>query len=606
MAAIALDGLTPEAVWAGLRPDWLVEEWGVGSGEWGVGSGEWRVESGEKRSAINQQWFEQVARRRQQLENHPLYASQSPNPLTPYPPLPTPYSLPPTPLVLIAEANPADALAGVLAAALAGWSLALANPRWGRQEWTSLGQLIAPDVIWGKDLLGKENSLKSQNSPVQPPRLATTHPPVTDTPAILIPTGGSSGQVKLTHHTWASLMASVTGFRQYFAPNGEPIHTYCVLPVHHVSGLMQVLRAWTSHAQVTLIPFKTLETTPFSLPPFPTAERDQPLSLGNKVGVPHSLLPTPYALLPTPHSSPPAPFISLVPTQLHRLLQANKGPWLSQFQAVLLGGAPPWPALLARAAQHHISLYLSYGMTETAAMVTAFRLGPLPSQAAPLSSGKALPHATIEIIKNGKKLAPGDIGQVVVHSSAIAQGYYSPSGPPSGPPSGHPSGQLANQKPSANFLPGTFYTDDLGYLSTEGHLYITGRASSKIISGGENIFPAEVEAALRGTHQVKDVCIIGQAHEQWGEVVTAIYVPIHENISPETLKQALSAAAPHTAPALSHYKHPKCWIALKALPRNEQGKLNRVKLLKLIQTQSNWPASPVAQRSADGGDAQRR
>ena len=110
------------------------------------------------------------------------------------------------------------------------------------------------------------------------------------------------------------------------------------------------------------------------------------------------------------------------------------------------------------------------------------------------------------------------------------------------------------------------------YLDADGYLHITGRASEKIISGGENIFPAEVEAALRKTNQVLDVCVVGLPHPDWGEAVAAAYVPANETVSPATLKAALTY--------LSRYKHPKRWFSVPALPRNAQGKLNRSMVLE--------------------------
>jgi len=236
-----------------------------------------------------------------------------------------------------------------------------------------------------------------------------------------------------------------------------------------------------------------------------------------------------------------------VPTQLVRLLKAGLAPWLTQFSAVLLGGAPAWPQLLVRSRSHNIPLCLSYGMTETAAMVTA--LHPQDFLQGNSSSGQALPHAAVDIQQ----------GRIVVRSGAIAKGYFN----------------------AANFTNQTLRTDDLGHLTSEGYLHIIGRASNKIISGGENIYPAEVEAALRATGQVQDVYIMGLPDEQWGEVVTAAYVPAADTVSAQSLKSAL------TAQLISRYKCPKRWYALDRLPRNTQGKINRSALMTQLMTQSS-------------------
>ncbi len=473
---------TPAALWEQLSQQWLSQQWLAGRDDRLV------------------DWFELVGDRRCQLEQFVWYPNQS---------------LSARPLVLIADADPLDFLAGFWAALLAGWHVALANPQWGAQEWQSVSRLICPQVVWGQ-------ASKQSNEPMLNLDCAE--------PAVLVPTGGSSGQIKFACHHWSSLIASVDGFCRYFRAAGGPINGYCVLPVHHVSGLMQVLRAWVSGGQVIITPFKQLE----ALPP----------------------------QLPWPQNW----FISLVPTQLERLMQAGKSAWLRQFQAVLLGGAPAWPALLDQAAAQQIPLCLSYGMTETAAMVTALR--PQAFLQGDRSCGPALPHATIHIVQNGQPLPAESIGQIAVSSEALADS---------------PPGEIAQK---------TFYTDDLGYLSVDGRLHITGRASSKIISGGENIFPAEVESALRSTGQVVDVCVVGLPHPQWGEAVTAAYVPADPSVSEDSLQQAI-------AQQLSPYKRPKNWISLPVLPRNLQGKINRRVLLAQISTLSSEPDLALA---GDGGD----
>ncbi|MBC6477026.1 MAG: hypothetical protein GDA56_03785 [Hormoscilla sp. GM7CHS1pb] len=111
-------------------------------------------------------------------------------------------------------------------------------------------------------------------------------------------------------------------------------------------------------------------------------------------------------------------------------------------------------------------------------------------------------------------------------------------------------------------------TDDIGYFDPQGYLHIVGRQSHKIITGGENVFPAEVEAALLATQLVSDVCAIGLPDVQWGEVVTVVYVPKSDCVSIDRLQRAI-------ADKLSKYKRPKHWVAVDSLPRNGQGKVNR-------------------------------
>ena len=451
------------------------------------------------------------------------------------------------PLLLIAEPDPLDFLASFWAALLSGWNIALANPNWGTQEWQSALQILSPDLVWASNSLSNaapnqalSNAIADPNAPTPDENLSPKQAS-SPFPSILIPTGGTSGQLKFAHHTWQTLLTATASFCHTFP---TPVNTYCVLPLHHVSGLMQILRAWYSHGQVIITTFKLLETT--------------------------------APAIDDPHNW----YISLVPTQLTRLLQANKGTWLSQFQAVFIGGAPTWPALLNQATKQNIPICLSYGTTETAAMVAA--LSPkdfLTDSAAQNTSGYSLSHAKIEIQADGKPLPPNAIGQIVIHAASIALGYYA-------------------QSPS--FAPQTFHTDDLGYLTPSGQLHITGRASSKIISGGENIFPAEVEAALRSTGQLKDVHVFGQLDPQWGEIVTAAFVPAHSQVTVSSIQAAIARDTAQFSPEdtpptqLSRYKYPKKWISLSVIPRSAQGKLLKSELMAQIATTQPIASNPLA------------
>ncbi|MEO1620545.1 MAG: AMP-binding protein [Cyanobacteria bacterium J06632_3] len=525
-------GVTPVDVWIRLRDDWLCV--GVGETQFDAGGQFEGVDCKEIRDreitfeSVSARLLEQVEKRRDQLVHYAEKCGVD-----------TPSAL----MVLVAGSDPVDFLSGVWAALLEGWTLALANPRWGIQEWQSAKNILHPTLFWHTSTSFDAAQGISKFDAAQD---ISQRP---NTPAILIPTGGSSGQIKFAHHTWQTLVTAVVGFHHHFLPCQLPIHAYCVLPLHHVSGFLQVLRTALTNGQLFLTCFK-------------------PLLIHRSSFTVH-----------------PSSFISLVPTQLDRLLRADRAPWLSTFHTILLGGAPLWPDLLVRAIAHQLPLCFSYGMTETAAMVSATdpQQTFLPGDRQ-LGSGHAMPHAVIQIERAQQSVAVGEIGQVVVRSGAIAHGYYGMS--------------------SACFAANTFYTDDLGYLDTDGTLHITGRASSKIISGGENIFPAEVESALRSTGQVTDVCVIGLAHPDWGEAVSAVYVPKDASVSAESLKAALVEVSETEGSALlSRYKVPKYWFSVTRLPRNAQGKLNRSALRAQLETLSN---SSAQEEVAGGGESEAR
>ncbi len=406
--------------------------------------------------------------------------------------------------ILLAEAEPLRFLAGFVAAVNAQAILALGNPQWGKAEWQSAIALLQPDWVWGQtpfDLSGWSPS--SQPEPIP----AGT---------ILIPTGGSSGQLRFVCHTWQTLMASVKGFQSFFQV--QAVHSCCVLPLYHVSGLMQFLRSLTTGGQFTIFPFRTFGARAMT-----------------------SFDPKDW-------------FLSLVPTQLERLLQAGEGDWLAQFRTILLGGAPAWPDLCQQARQRRLPLAPTYGMTETAAQVATLH----PSDFLQGKTGyRVSPHAQISIINNqGDPLFWGQTGQITLQAESLMTGYYPAS--------------------STAALASSFLTDDLGYFDSEGYLHLCGRVSDKIISGGENIFPAEVEAALRATGGVEDVAVVGLEDKHWGQAVTAVYVPV-STVSLEELQHRLRDR-------LSRYKQPKHWVAVAALPRTPQGKLNRQQLVAIAQT----------------------
>jgi O-succinylbenzoic acid--CoA ligase len=235
-------------------------------------------------------------------------------------------------------------------------------------------------------------------------------------------------------------------------------------------------------------------------------------------------------------------FISLVPKQLHFFLE-NYPDWLTQFQVVLLGGAKTSLNLLESAREKKIKLALTYGMTETASQIVTLKPKDFISQNNTV--GKVIPHAQILICDGqGKELSNNQTGIIAIKAKSLFLGYY-------------PNFNVSN----------IFLTDDLGHFDEQKYLHIIGRNSQKIITGGENVFPLEVETAILETQLVKDVVVIGLPDEQWGEVVTAIYISPNNNFDLEKLKIILRKQ-------LSTYKCPKHWFAVDQIPRTTLGKIN--------------------------------
>lgn len=322
---------------------------------------------------------------------------------------------------------------------------------------------------------------------------------------LCIPTGGSSGAMKLARHDEQTLGAAVEGFCAHFGVSR--VDAVGMLPAWHVSGLMAWARcAWTG-GTYRAVAWKDVERS-----------AARPAGEGG--------------------------FVSLVPTQLARLLgDAGAEAWLRSFQAVLLGGGPAWPELLARARAARVPVALSYGMTETAAMVAAQT--PEEFAAGDVSSGRAMPQA---------RIATDAEGRVVIAGASLFFGYW-------------PEARAGAGDGAA------WRTDDLGEIDAAGRLRILGRADALIITGGEKVNPAEVEAALReaGGEGLADVAVLGVAHPEWGAEVVALAC------GEPGLEASLRAGV---AVNLAAAKRPRRYFFFKPedWPRDARGKLNRAAL----------------------------
>lgn len=327
---------------------------------------------------------------------------------------------------------------------------------------------------------------------------------------LCIPTGGSSGNLKLARHDEQTLAAAVAGFCAHFGV--ERVNALGLLPLHHVSGLMAWMRCALTGGRYVHADWKAIERG---------------------------------ELYPLPHDIGGGWFLSLVPTQLQRLLgSAAAVEWLRGFRAVFVGGGPSWPALIEAGAAAGVPLAFSYGLTETAAMVTALR--PEEFAAGERGAGRALPHARI-VLDGG-----GGIGVV---ASSLFRGYWP----------GWRSGEM-------------WLTGDVGVLDAEGRLQVAGRGDALIITGGEKVNPLEVEAALRESGLFADVVVLGVPDREWGESVVAFY---SEELGGGGGMGLVERVAARLEGRLAGFKRPRRFVRVSPWPRNAQGKVNREALKRL-------------------------
>ncbi len=384
--------------------------------------------------------------------------------------------------------------------------LFLFNPSWAAAEASQAQAVAKPSWVISDDSVRQfRESADSSNAETKGLR-------------VMIPTGGTSGVVKFAMHDWSTLSAAAYGLQMHFGC--ELISSHCVLPLYHVSGFMQMIRTILTRGCVYFG-----ESTNFE-------DVSQSMERGEEG----------------------ARFLSLVPTQLERLLRSELNmSLLHKYDAIFVGGGPAPARLLERCRDAGVPLAPTYGMTETAAQVATQK--PSDFLKGEPGQGRALPHTQIEILDmDSEEMADAkQVGRIRLRGTSLFHGYF-----------GEPASQLEY-----------FDTSDLGQLDESGKLSVFGRSDQIIISGGEKIHPREVEEAIEKTSLVEDVAVLGVDDPEWGQKVVAAYVPKGDFVTESGLKSSLEGH-------LSSFKIPKSWKALETLPRNEAGKLDRKALQQLV------------------------
>jgi len=173
------------------------------------------------------------------------------------------------------------------------------------------------------------------------------------------------------------------------------------------------------------------------------------------------------------------------------------------------------------------------------------------------SAGKPLPGVEIAILDEaGNRLKPHEVGEIATRSLANMKGYWN----------------LAEATAKTIDTEGWLRTGDAGYLDEDGYVYIHDRVKDMIITGGENVYPAEVENAIFGHPDVEEVAVIGVPDEKWGEAVKAVVAP-KKGRSPSPAEIIAYARE-----RIAAYKAPKSIDFIEALPRNPSGKILRREL----------------------------
>ena len=344
-----------------------------------------------------------------------------------------------------------------------------------------------------------------------------------EAPQAIVFTSGTTGRPKgavltFANHFWG---ATASAYRLGLSPTDRWLSC---LPLYHVGGLAVVFRSCLYGTAIVLHERFAIDAFNHSL------EHDQ------------------IALT------------SVVPTMLHRLLAVREGQsWPATLRHILLGGAAATPELLAAAHASGAPVATTYGLTEAASQVAT--MCPDDVVQKPGSVGKPRMFSSVRIVDEmGHALPAGARGEVVVAGPTVMAGYYN------------------NDEATARTIRnGELYTGYIGYLDDDGDLWLVQRRSELIISGGENIYPAEVEAVLRQHPAVAAACVVGLPDPEWGQIVAALV-----ERQPDRAVTATELLA-HCRQQLAGYKHPRYMQFTDQLPQTASGKIERRAVVTLLQ-----------------------
>jgi O-succinylbenzoic acid--CoA ligase len=302
-----------------------------------------------------------------------------------------------------------------------------------------------------------------------------------DRHATVVFTSGSTGAPKGALHTLGNHYFSARGSNANIALEPQDLWLHS-LPLYHVGGISIVFRCLLAGASVAL--------------------------------------PEPVAPLGEAIASSGATHVSLVSTQLLRLLR-EEGFDPSGLKAILLGGGPTPDYLLEEALARELPIHTSYGLTEMASQVTATPPGAAREELR--TSGRPLPH---------RELSISEVGEILVRGETLFAGYL--------------DGEAIHLPIDAE---GWFHTKDLGELDAEGYLRVRGRKDNLFISGGENVQPEEIEEALCLLEGVEEAVVVPVPDPEFGFRPAAFVRTTGRLVEPKDLEQALE-------PVLARFKIP--------------------------------------------------
>jgi fatty-acyl-CoA synthase len=338
-----------------------------------------------------------------------------------------------------------------------------------------------------------------------------------DTPLLICYTSGSTGKPK------GVLLSQ--GALEWNASNSIDMHDLCAddvilttLPLFHVGGLNnQTTPGLSIGCTVVLHPKFDVDAT------FDAIERER------------------------------VTLTVLVPAQLDMMMASPR--WesadLSSLRMITTGSTIVPHSLIRAVHARGVPLVQVYGSTETCPIAAYLKAADAMPHAG--STGRAAAHCRLRIVDDaGRDVATGASGEILVRGPNVMLGYWN-----------------APQATAAALVDGWLHTGDIGHRDIDGFLYVDGRAKDMIISGGENIYPAEIENLLAESPQIAEASVVGRPDPRWGEIVVAVIVPAAgSNLTEQDVLAMFEGR-------IARYKHPKEVRFVERLPRTAVGKIRK-------------------------------
>jgi len=345
-----------------------------------------------------------------------------------------------------------------------------------------------------------------------------------DDPVLLVYTSGTTGRPKGAVLTQANIRWNAANSAHMHALTADD-HVLTTIPLFHVGGLnIQTTPALQAGATVTLHPRFEPGAT------LDAFARDRPT------------------------------LTVLVPAQMTALFDHPDWPAadLSSLRVVTTGSTTVPVPLIRRLHERGVPVIQIYGSTETSPVVVYQRREDAETRIG--SAGRAGRYSEMRLVDDGgNDVAAGERGEIVIRGPQVMREYW-----------GDPEGTAAALRD------GWFHTGDVGHADAEGWLYVDERKKDVIISGSENIYPAELEAVLAECDAIAEGAVVARPDGKWGEVPVAAVVPRRVGAIDRGAVLALFEGR------IARYKRPKDVVFLTALPRNAMGKVQKFRLREMV------------------------